>query len=50
MPAHETFLLVDAVTGFKDLVIAKANKDKIQAIIREEFSHIVALNLDLTVL
>ena len=37
-------------TGLKELVQNKANKDKIEAVIKEEFSHFIALNLNLTVL
>lgn len=37
-------------TGLKELVPNKANKDKIEAVIKEEFSHLIALNLNLTVL
>jgi len=37
-------------TGLKELVQNKANKDKIEAVIKEEFSHLIALNLNLTVL
>lgn len=36
--------------GLKELVPNRANKDQIEAVIREEFSHLVALNLNLTVL
>ncbi len=36
--------------GLKELVPNRANKDEIEAIIKEEFSHLVALNLNLTVL
>jgi rubrerythrin len=36
--------------GLKELVPNKANKDAIEVIIKEEFSHVVALNLNLTVL
>ena len=36
--------------GLKELVPNRANKDQIEAIIKEEFSHLVALNLNLTVL
>jgi rubrerythrin len=37
-------------TGLKELVPNKANKDKIEAVIKEEISHVVALTLNLTVL
>ena len=37
-------------TGLKELVPNSANKDQIEGIIKEEFSHLVALNLNLTVL
>jgi len=36
--------------GLKELVPNRANKDLIEAVIREEYSHLVALNLNLTVL
>ena len=36
--------------GLKELVPNMANKDQIETIIKEEFSHLVALNLNLTVL
>ncbi|MFC1781134.1 ferritin family protein [Planctomycetota bacterium] len=36
--------------GLKELVPSRANKDQIEYIIKEEFSHLVALNLNLTVL
>ena len=36
--------------GLKELVPNRANKDQIEAVIKEEFSHLVALNLNLTVL
>lgn len=36
--------------GLKELVPNRANKDEIEAIIKEELSHVVALNLNLTVL
>ena len=36
--------------GLKELVPNRANKDQIEAIIKEEYSHLVALNLNLTVL
>ena len=36
--------------GLKELVPNKVNKDQIEAIIKEELSHVVALNLNLTVL
>ena len=37
-------------TGLKELVPNRANKDLIETIIKEEFGHLVALNLNLTVL
>ena len=37
-------------TGLKELVPNRANNDQIEAIIKEEYSHVVALNLNLTVL
>jgi len=36
--------------GLKELVPNRANKDQVEVIIKEEFSHLVALNLNLTVL
>ncbi len=36
--------------GLKELVPNRANKDQIEAVIKEEYSHLVALNLNLTVL
>jgi rubrerythrin len=36
--------------GLKELVPNTANKDQIEAIIKEELSHVVALNLNLTLL
>lgn len=36
--------------GLKELVPNRANKDQIEVIIKEEFGHLVALNLNLTVL
>ena len=36
--------------GLKELVPNKTNKDQIEAIIKEELSHVVALTLNLTVL
>jgi len=36
--------------GLKEFVPNRANKDQIETIIKEEFSHLVALNLNLTVL
>jgi len=36
--------------GLKELVSTKAEKDKVEAIIKEELGHIIALNLNLTVL
>lgn len=37
-------------TGLKELLVADEDKDKIESIIKEEFSHLVVLNMNLTVL
>ena len=37
-------------TGLKELVPNKENKDKIETVIKEELSHVIALTLNLTVL